>query len=77
MSKSYNNALFLTDAPEEIDGKIRVMMTDPARKRRNDPGNPDVCPVFDFSGSTVPRRPSHWSIVSFGPLASAASIARR
>ena len=48
MSKSYNNALFLTDAPEEIDRKIRVMMTDPARKRRSDPGNPEVCPVFDF-----------------------------
>jgi tryptophanyl-tRNA synthetase len=48
MSKSYNNALFLTDTPEEIDGKIRVMMTDPARKRRSDPGNPEVCPVFDF-----------------------------
>jgi tryptophanyl-tRNA synthetase len=48
MSKSYNNALYLTDAPEEIDSKIRVMMTDPARKRRSDPGNPEVCPVFDF-----------------------------
>jgi tryptophanyl-tRNA synthetase len=48
MSKSYNNALYLTDSPEEIDSKIRVMMTDPARKRRSDPGNPDVCPVYDF-----------------------------
>ena len=42
MSKSYNNALYLTDTPEEIDSKIRVMMTDPARKRRRDPGNPDL-----------------------------------
>jgi tryptophanyl-tRNA synthetase len=48
MSKSYNNALYLTDAPEEIESKIKVMMTDPARKRRSDPGDPDVCPVFDF-----------------------------
>jgi tryptophanyl-tRNA synthetase len=48
MSKSYDNALYLTDTPEEIDSKIRVMMTDPARKRRSDPGNPEVCPVFDF-----------------------------
>jgi tryptophanyl-tRNA synthetase len=48
MSKSYNNALFLTDTPEVIESKIKVMMTDPARKRRRDPGNPDVCPVFDF-----------------------------
>jgi tryptophanyl-tRNA synthetase len=48
MSKSYNNALYLTDPAEEIESKIRVMMTDPARKRRSDPGDPDVCPVFDF-----------------------------
>lgn len=48
MSKSYNNAIYLTDAPEEIESKIKVMMTDPARKRRSDPGNPEVCPVFDF-----------------------------
>jgi len=48
MSKSYNNAIYLTDAPDEIASKIKVMMTDPARKRRSDPGNPDVCPVFDF-----------------------------
>ena len=48
MSKSYNNALYLTDTPEEIDSKIKVMMTDPARQRRSDPGNPEVCPVFDF-----------------------------
>jgi tryptophanyl-tRNA synthetase len=48
MSKSYNNALYLTDTPEHIDSKIKVMMTDPARQRRSDPGNPEVCPVFDF-----------------------------
>lgn len=48
MSKSYNNAIYLTDPPDEIASKIKVMMTDPARKRRSDPGNPDVCPVFDF-----------------------------
>jgi tryptophanyl-tRNA synthetase len=48
MSKSYNNAIYLTDPPAEIESKIKVMMTDPARKRRSDPGNPDVCPVFDF-----------------------------
>ena len=48
MSKSYNNAIYLTDAPEEIESKIKVMITDPARKRRRDPGNPDVCPVYDF-----------------------------
>ena len=48
MSKSYNNAIYLTDPPAEIESKIKVMVTDPARKRRSDPGNPDICPVFDF-----------------------------
>ncbi len=48
MSKSYNNAIFLTDAPEVVSKKLATMMTDPARKRRSDPGNPDVCPVFDL-----------------------------
>ena len=48
MSKSYNNAIFLTDTPEVVSKKLATMMTDPARKRRSDPGNPDVCPVFDL-----------------------------
>lgn len=48
MSKSYGNAISLSDSPEEISGKIRTMMTDPARKRRTDPGDPEVCPVFDY-----------------------------
>jgi tryptophanyl-tRNA synthetase len=48
MSKSYGNVIFLTDTPEEITKKVKVMMTDPARKRRTDPGNPDVCPVFSY-----------------------------
>jgi tryptophanyl-tRNA synthetase len=48
MSKSYNNAIFLTDTPEVVSKKLATMLTDPARKRRSDPGNPDVCPVFDL-----------------------------
>ena len=48
MSKSYDNAIFLTDASEVVSKKLAGYMTDPARKRRNDPGNPDVCPVFDL-----------------------------
>ena len=47
MSKSYGNAIYLSDTPEEVSKKVAGMMTDPARKRRHDPGNPDVCPVFD------------------------------
>ena len=47
MSKSYGNAIFLSDPPDVVNEKVRGMMTDPARKRRYDKGNPDVCPVFD------------------------------
>jgi tryptophanyl-tRNA synthetase len=48
MSKSYGNAIALADDPAVVEKKILEMMTDPARKRRSDPGNPDVCPVFDY-----------------------------
>jgi tryptophanyl-tRNA synthetase len=48
MSKSYGNDIELADSAETIRAKIRPMVTDPARKRRTDPGNPDVCPVFDL-----------------------------
>ena len=48
MSKSYNNAVFLSDPPEEIDRKLSRMMTDPARVRRTDPGEPEKCPAFQL-----------------------------
>ncbi len=48
MSKSYGNAIHLADDPKTIEQKILSMLTDPARQRRSDPGNPDVCPVFDY-----------------------------
>ncbi len=48
MSKSYNNAVFLSDSPDEIRGKVSEMITDPQRARRSDPGNPAVCNVFSF-----------------------------
>jgi tryptophanyl-tRNA synthetase len=48
MSKSYGNAITLSETDEEIRKKTKVMVTDPARKRRIDPGNPDVCPVYDW-----------------------------
>lgn len=48
MSKSYNNTISLRDPPSVIDNKIRTMPTDPARVRRTDPGNPEVCPVWEF-----------------------------
>jgi tryptophanyl-tRNA synthetase len=46
MSKSYNNAIFLSDPPDVIEKKILPMMTDPARQKRTDKGNPEICPVF-------------------------------
>ncbi len=48
MSKSYGNAIFLAEPHRTIEDKVlHRMVTDPARKRRHDPGNPDLCPVFD------------------------------
>ncbi len=46
MAKSYGNAIWLSDPPDEIRSKVRNMVTDPQRQRRSDPGRPDVCPVF-------------------------------
>jgi tryptophanyl-tRNA synthetase len=48
MSKSYNNAVFLSDSPKDIDQKLSRMMTDPARVRRSDPGEPEKCPAFQL-----------------------------
>ncbi len=46
MSKSYNNAIYLSDTKEEVWEKLRTMITDPKRIKRTDPGDPEVCPVF-------------------------------
>ena len=48
MAKSYGNAIWLSDPPDEIRAKVRNMMTDPQRVRRTDPGRPEVCPVFAY-----------------------------
>jgi tryptophanyl-tRNA synthetase len=57
MSKSYKNHIELSESDESIRAKLKTMVTDPARIRRDDPGNPDICPVFDlhkvFSSETV------------------------
>lgn len=48
MSKSYGNTIMLTDPESVVRQKLKTMVTDPARVRRTDPGNPDVCPVGDL-----------------------------
>ena len=48
MSKSYDNAIFLSDSPDDIADKVSRMFTDPQRARKSDPGNPDVCNVYEF-----------------------------
>jgi len=48
MSKTRGNTIELGESPESITAKVKPMVTDPARKRRTDPGNPDICPVFDY-----------------------------
>ncbi len=48
MSKSYDNAIYLRDKPDRIVKAMRSMPTDPARIRRNDPGTPEKCPVWDL-----------------------------
>jgi len=57
MSKSYDNTIMLSETEPNIRAKLKTMVTDPARIRRSDPGNPDVCPVFElhkiFSSSEV------------------------
>ena len=48
MSKSYGNTINLSDTEPVVRQKLKTMVTDPARVRRTDPGNPDVCPVYEF-----------------------------
>ena len=54
MSKSYDNAIFLSETPEQISAKVSQMITDPQRARRSDPGDPDVCNVFTFHKMYTP-----------------------
>jgi len=68
MSKSYGNAIMLSESDADIRAKTKVMVTDPARKRRSDPGNPDVCPVYDWHKlfSTPERDPGRLEWVREG-----------
>lgn len=48
MSKSYNNIIEISIPLEEIPSRVRMMITDPGRIRKSDPGNPDICSVFAY-----------------------------
>lgn len=55
MSKSYNNCIYISDTKEAVHKKIMPAVTDPQRKRRNDPGNPDICLIFDLHKLYTPE----------------------
>jgi len=48
MSKSYNNSIYISDSEEVVTKKLKTAMTDPQRVRRDDPGDPDLCPIYDY-----------------------------
>jgi len=56
MSKSYDNAVFLSDPPEVMEKKLLQMVTDTARKRKTDPGNPELCPFYHTYHALYPDR---------------------
>jgi len=57
MSKSFGNTIDLSEDLVSVEKKVKGMFTDPNRKKRTDPGNPDVCNVFSFHGMlTQPAR---------------------
>ncbi len=61
MSKCYGNAITLRESDADIRSKTKVMVTDPARKRRTDPGNPDICPVYDWHKLFSPKETLDWA----------------
>jgi tryptophanyl-tRNA synthetase len=61
MSKSYGNAILLSDSAAEVWDKVRPMVTDPARIRRSDPGNPDICNVHDYHKIFSDEKTVAWS----------------
>jgi tryptophanyl-tRNA synthetase len=61
MSKSYGNAITLSESDADIRSKTKVMKTDPARQRRTDPGNPDICPVYDWHKLFSPKETLDWA----------------
>lgn len=61
MSKSYGNAIYLKDPPDVVAAQLKPMLTDPARKRRSDPGTPEICPVFDLHKAFSTAETREWA----------------
>ncbi len=61
MSKSYGNAIYLKDADAEIKSKLKTMVTDPARQRKTDKGDPAKCPVFDLHKAFSTKETRDWA----------------
>jgi tryptophanyl-tRNA synthetase len=61
MSKSYGNAIAMREDPEAVVRKIRTMPTDPARIRRNDPGDPARCPVWQLHQVYTSAETREWA----------------
>ncbi len=61
MSKSYENAIYLGDQSKEVEAKVAIMITDPNRKRRQDPGDPFVCNVYTYHCMYSPAEVIEWS----------------
>ncbi len=60
MSKSLGNTINLLEGPDEVWAKLRPAMTDPARKTKKDPGNPDVCNIFTIHKAfSTPEQVAH------------------
>ena len=62
MSKSYGNAIFMREEPADVTKKVRTMQTDPARVRRSDPGNPEMCPVWGLHGIYSDEPTKQWVV---------------
>jgi len=62
MSKSYGNAVYMKDSPDEVRQKLKPMLTDPARKRRSDPGDPELCPVYDLHKAFSTQQTRDWVV---------------
>ncbi len=61
MGKSYRNEIQLSEDPSSIRQKVLTMVTDPARVRRTDPGNPDICPVFEHHRQFTDAPGQEWA----------------